>query len=144
MELLTRLQDEMKSAMKSGAKDRLGTIRMLINEVKNIDLQPNKPTPEQAIEAYAKKLRKSLDEFEKLGKSEEVAKLRTEIAIAEEFLPRKLSKDETETLIEAFLASGSFTEKEIGRATGLFTKAHAGKVDSGMVNQILRAKLAGK
>jgi uncharacterized protein YqeY len=144
MELLARLQEEMKSAMKSGAKDRLGTIRMLINEVKNIDLQPNKPTPEQAVEAYAKKLRKSVEEFEKLNKPDEVTKLRAEIGIAEEFLPKKLSKEETEALVDAFLAAGAFTEKDIGKATGLFTKAHAGKVDSSMVNQILRAKLAGK
>lgn len=144
MELLARLQDEMKSAMKSGAKERLGTIRMLINEVKNADLQPTKPTPEQAVEAYAKKLRKTVEEFEKLGKADEVAKLRTEIAVAEEFLPKKLSKEETEALIDAFLAAGSYTEKDVGKATGLFTKAHAGKVDSALVNQLLRSKLAGK
>ena len=144
MELLARLQEEMKLAMKSGARDRLGTIRMLINEVKNIDLQPTKPSPEQAVDAYVKKLRKSLDEFEKLNKPDEVAKLRAEIAVADEFLPKKLSLEETEALIDAFLAEGTYTMKDAGKATGFFTKSHPGKVDSSLVNQILRAKLAGK
>ena len=48
MSLLSRLQDDMKLAMKAGEKDRLTVIRMLISDVKNIDLQPNKITEEQA------------------------------------------------------------------------------------------------
>ena len=59
MDLLAKLQEDMKTAMRSGEKDRLGVIRMLISDVKNIDLDPKKPTAEQAVEAYAKKLRKS-------------------------------------------------------------------------------------
>ena len=59
MELLDRLTQDMKTAMKAGQKDRLGVIRMLLSDVKNIDLDPKKPTAEQAVEAYAKKLRKS-------------------------------------------------------------------------------------
>ena len=72
MELLTRLQEDMKTALKAGEKDRLGVIRMLLSDVKNIDLMPTKPTAEQAVEAYAKKLRKSQEEYVKLGKTAEV------------------------------------------------------------------------
>ena len=74
MELLNRLTDDMKTAMKSGQKDRLSVIRMLLSDVKNIDLMPNKPTAEQVVEAYGKKLRKSMEEYEKIGKPDEVAK----------------------------------------------------------------------
>src|SRR6266487_2752656 len=68
MDLLNRLTQDMKAAMKSGQKDRLGVIRMMLSDVKNIDLMPNKPTAEQVVEAYAKKLRKGAEEYEKLGK----------------------------------------------------------------------------
>lgn len=141
MDLLTRLQTDMKTAMKSGDKDRLGVIRMLISDVRNIDLQPNKPTPEQAVEAYGKKLKKSLEEYEKLGKAEEVAKLRQEIAVVDEYLPKKASKEETEKLVDAFLAQNSYTEKDVGKAMGAFLKLHAGTVDGGIVNPLIRAKL---
>ena len=67
MELLNRLTEDMKTAMKSGQKERLGVIRMLLSDVKNIDLMPNKPTAEQTVEAYAKKLRKAMEEYEKVG-----------------------------------------------------------------------------
>src|SRR3954453_14165849 len=42
-ELLQKLQEDMKAAMKSGDKARLGVIRMLISDVKVIYMQPNKP-----------------------------------------------------------------------------------------------------
>jgi hypothetical protein len=144
MELLAKLQDDMKAAMKAGQKDRLVVIRMLISDVKNIDLNPQKPTPQQAVEAYAKKLRKSVEEYEKLGKADEVAKLKSEIAIVDEYLPKKASQAETEALVDAFLKDKSFTEKQMGQAMGQFMKAHGQQVEAGIANAAIKAKLAGK
>ena len=144
MDLLTRLTEDMKSAMKSGQKDRLGVIRMLLSDVKNIDLMPNKPTAEQVVEAYAKKLRKSVEEYEKINKPDEVAKLKSEIAIVEEYLPKKASAGDTEKLVDEFLAKNPFTEKDFGRAMGAFMKAHGANVDAGQANQLLKKKLAGQ
>src|SRR5437868_11464989 len=140
MDLLTRLQDDMKAAMKSGQKDRLSVIRMLLSDVKNIDLMPNKPTAEQAVAAYGKKLRKGMEEYEKLGKAEEVTKLKFEIGVVDEYLPTKASPDDTSKLIDEFLAKNSFTEKQTGQAMGAFMKAHGANVDPAVVNPILREK----
>ncbi|HQY88380.1 MAG TPA: GatB/YqeY domain-containing protein, partial [Tepidisphaeraceae bacterium] len=107
MDLLTKLTDEMKSAMRAGQKDRLGVLRMLITEVKNIDLNPAKPTAEQVVESYAKKLRKSADEFAKVNRPEEVKKIEAEILVVEEFMPKKLSREETMKLVDEFLAANS-------------------------------------
>jgi uncharacterized protein len=144
MDLLTRLTEDMKAAMKSGQKERLSVIRMLLSDVKNIDLMPNKPTAEQAVEAYAKKLRKSVEEYEKIGRPEEAAKLKSEVAVVEEYLPKKASAGDTEKLVDDFLAANSFTEKDFGRAMGAFMKAHGAAVDPGQANQLLKKKLAGK
>jgi hypothetical protein len=46
MYLLARLQEDMKTALKAGQKDRLLVIRMLISDVKNVDLMPGKPSPQ--------------------------------------------------------------------------------------------------
>ncbi len=144
MSLLINLQNDMKTCMKSGNKDRLGVIRMLINEVKTIDLQPNKPTEEQAVAAYAKKLRKALEEMEKHGKADDAAKLKAEIAVVEEFLPKKLGPTETEKLVDDFLNANSFSEKQLGQAMGAFLKLHGQTVDAGLVNGLLKQRLAGK
>ena len=144
MDLLTRLTDDMKTAMKSGQKDRLGVIRMLISDVKNIDLDPRKPTAEEAVGAYAKKLRKSLEEYEKIGKTDEVSKLRSEIAVVDEYLPKKAGTQDTERLVDEFLAGKTFTEKQVGQAMGAFMKAHGGQVDAGVANQLIKQRLTGK
>jgi uncharacterized protein YqeY len=144
MDLLTRLQDDMKAAMKGGQKDRLSVIRMLLSDVKNIDLDPRKPSAEDAVAAYAKKLRKAQEEYERIGRADEVAKLRAEIAVVDEYLPKKASPEETERLVDAFLSGKTFTEKQAGQAMGAFMKEHGGKVDSAQVNGLLRKRLAGK
>lgn len=144
MDLQTRLTEDMKAAMKSGQKDRLGVIRMLLSEVKNVDLNPAKPTPLQAVEAYAKKLRKSVEEFERLGKFEEVSKLRFELAVAEEYLPKRLDAEATARLVDQFLAANAFSEKQFGQAMGGFMKQHGGEVDAAIANRVLKEKLAGR
>lgn len=143
MSLLTKLQDDMKAAMKAGDKDRLSVIRMLISDVKLIDLQPNKPTEEQAVAAYAKKLRKGIEEYEKLGKPEEAGKIKSELAIVESYLPKKASPEETERLVDEFLAKNAYTEKQVGPAMGAFMKAHGAHVESALVNSLIRKKLTG-
>jgi uncharacterized protein len=144
MDLLTRLQDDMKTAMKSGQKDRLGVIRMLISDVKNIDLAAKPTTQEQAVEAYAKKLRKTIEEYEKLGKPDEVAKLKSELAVVEEYLPKKASAEQTGKLVDEFLAKNSFTERQVGQAMGAFMKAHGSQVDPAQANALIKQKLTGK
>ena len=122
MSLLARLQEDMKSAMKSGQKDRLSVLRMLISDVKNIDLQPKKISEEETVAAYGKKLRKSI----------------------EEYLPKKASLGDTEKLVHDFLSKNPFTEKQFGQAMGQFMKAHGPQVDPAQANALLKKKLAGK
>lgn len=144
MTLREQLQEDMKTALKAGEKDRLQVIRMVLSDVKNIDLMPSKPSEQQVVEAYAKKLRKSMDEYEKLGKSNEVNALKFEIGVVEAYLPKKADTAETANLVEAFLASNSFTEKQAGQATGMFMKAHGGQVDPALASKLIRERLAGK
>jgi len=144
MSLLARLQEDMKTAMKTGQKERLSVLRMLISDVKNIDLQPKKLSEEETVAAYGKKLRKSMEEYEKLNKAEEVAQLKKELAVVEEYLPKKASGADTERLVDEFLAKNSFTERQFGQAMGAFMKAHGGAVDAGQANAILKKRLAGK
>ena len=141
MDLLSKLQEDMKLAMKAGQKDRLSVIRMLLSDVKNIDLMPNKPTAEQVVEAYGKKLRKSVEEYQKLGRGEEVAQLQKELAVVEHYLPKKASPEETQKLVDAFLANGSFNPKQVGQAMGTFMKQYGSTVDPALANAAIRKKL---
>jgi uncharacterized protein len=144
MELLQKLQEDMKAAMKAGEKQKLGVIRMLLSDVKVIDLAPKPTTAEEVVASYAKKLRKSREEYQKLGKLQEVATLDQEIGIVDTYLPKKASTEDTHKLVDAFLATGNFTEKQVGQAMGAFMKQHGGSVDPAIANKLLRERLAGK
>jgi uncharacterized protein len=144
MDLQGRLEQDMKAALKGGDKQRLAVIRMVLSDVRVIDLAAQKTTAEQAVAAYAKKLRKSLEEFEKYGKADVAAQLRYEIGVVEEYLPKRADDSQTEALIDAFVAANTFTEKQFGQAMGMFLKQHAGAVEPGVVNPILKRKLAGR
>ncbi|HSI35058.1 MAG: GatB/YqeY domain-containing protein [Phycisphaerae bacterium] len=144
MSVLTKLQEDMKIALKAGEKDRLQVIRMLLSDVKNIDLAPKKITEEEAVAAYAKKLKKSAEEYEKIGRQAEVDKLKSELAIVESYLPKKASPEETGKLVEAFLATNAFTEKQMGQAMGMFMKQQGSNIDPGLANAAIKKGLAGK
>ena len=141
MTLLDRLTADMKTAMKAGEKDRLTVIRMLISDVRTIDMNPAKPTAEQVVASYGKKLKKSSEEYEKLGQTEQVEKLKFEMAVVDEYLPKKLGAAETEKLVEEFLAANAYTAKDMGKAMGAFMKAHGGETDPAVVNAAIKAKL---
>ena len=144
MDLLTQLQNDMKVAMKAGDKPRLSVIRMLLSDVKNIDLAPRPTTAEEAVASYAKKLKKSQEEYQRLGKTEEVEQLKYELGVVEAYLPKKASAEDTAKLVDEFLAKQSYTEKQVGQAMGAFMKVHGGQVDPAVANQLIRQKLAGK
>ncbi len=141
MDLQTRLTNDMKAALKSGQKERLGVIRMLLTDVRNAELASQPTTPEQAVAAYRKRLQKSLEEYEKLGRTEEAQQLKSEIAIVDEYLPQKASPEQTEQLVDAFLAHNTFTSKQFGQAMGAFMKQHGQEVEPAVVSQILKKKL---
>src|SRR5437764_2398563 len=107
MDLQSKLTEDMKVAMKAGQKDRLLIIRTLLSEVKNVGVVGTAKSGEEAIESYAKKLRKSAEEYEKLGKPDTVAQFKSELAIVEEYLPKKASTEDTARLVEEFLAKNN-------------------------------------
>jgi len=142
MDLLAKLTQDMKTAMKARNQKRLDVIRMLISDVKVIDMAPKPTTAEDAVAAYGKKLRKSIEEYQKLGKADEVEKLKFEIGVVEEYLPKKASPQETERLVEEFLKANAFTAKQFGQAMGAFMKAHGAQVDPAAANAELKKRLA--
>lgn len=141
-DLITRLQTDMKAAMKAGQKDRLSTIRMLLSEAKNADLQKPPSTPQKMVEAHGKRLRKAREEYERLGKLDEVSKLTAELAVVDEYLPRQASSEETAQLVDAFLAEHpELKSADAGRATGMFMKQHGGSVDPAAASARIREGL---
>lgn len=146
-----RLNEEMKQALKAGQQERLGTLRMMRSQIllekkkdASIQVLPD-PQVTQVLSSYAKKLRDSSAEYEKLGKPEEAAKIRTELAIVQEFLPQPLTAEETKTLVAAVIAElGASTVKDLGRVMKEAQARAAGRADGKALSDLVRAALDGR
>ena len=135
-----RLTADMKAAMKAGEKERLTTIRMILSDVQQADM--NDTTPEKAVDQFARKARKAKGEYEKYGDADRAAASGREVEVAESYLPKKADAGETDTLVDGFLAEHDFGPSDVGRAMGQFMKAHGDKnLDAAAVNKRIREKL---
>jgi uncharacterized protein YqeY len=143
-----RLNEEMKNALKAGNQDRLGTLRMMRSQIL---LEKKKDASIQVLDdakvlevltAYAKKLRESAAEYEKLGKTDAAAKIRGEAAVVQEYLPAPLTPEETKSLVESVVAElNASTVKDFGRVMKELTARAQGRADGKALSEMVRAAL---
>ncbi|HET9951795.1 MAG TPA: GatB/YqeY domain-containing protein [Candidatus Eisenbacteria bacterium] len=145
-----RLNEEMKQALKAGRQDRLGTLRMMRSQIllekkKDASIQVlSDPQVTQVLGSYAKKLRDSAAEYEKLGRPEESAKIRAELAVVQEFLPQPLTADEAKALVAQVVADlGASSAKDFGRVMKEAQARATGRADGKTLSDLARAALDG-
>ena len=148
MTLRERITDEMKAAMRSGEKDRLGLIRMLQAAIKQREVDERITLDDTqtlgVIEKMIKQRRESVGLFEAGGRADLVAKEMAEITILSDYLPAQLSVAEIDALIqEAMAATGATTVKDMGKVMGLVKGKAAGRADMGAVGARVKALLGG-
>jgi uncharacterized protein YqeY len=145
MDLRQQLNEQMKVALKGGQKDRLSTLRMLLAELKNEDMRAGAKADDlSVVRRYAKKLSKSMEEFQRVGAEQRVRQVEGELAVVQEFLPQPLSEAELAEAIDRLLAEHGLTSpRHLGQAMGLLMKAYPGRVDGARAQQMLKAKLTG-
>ena len=146
-DLKSEVQKQMVAAMKGGDKLRTQVLRMVLSEIKKVEADKPDAEPQGAVTAYAKTLRKTMAEMEKLQQPERVAALLAEVTIVDEFLPKALGDAELETLVEGALAAmGPLTKKDMGKAIGAAMKAVAGSggsADAAKVRALIESKIPG-
>jgi uncharacterized protein len=148
MNLLEKIEQELKSAMKSGNSVRTETLKMLKSDISYEKGKTGKElTDELLLEVVtrsAKRRRESIKEFQKGGRQDLVDKETEELAVVEEFLPKQMTEEEIDAFITSKLAAlGTVTQKEMGRVMGEIMKELKGKADGGAVKAILSKKVGG-
>ena len=148
MTLKERISEDMKTAMRSGEKDRLAVIRLLQAAIKQrevderITLDDTQVT--SVLEKMIKQRKESVVAFEKGGRADLVAKENAEIAVLQPYLPAQLSDAELDALIaEAISSTGAASIKDMGKVMGVVKSKAAGKADMGAVGARIKAKLGG-
>jgi len=143
-----RLERDMKAALKAGEQMRLSTLRMLRSQIL---LEKKKSASRQSltddevtavIGAYAKKLRESAAEYEKLRRPDEASKIREELSVVQGYLPEPLTEAEARDLVKLVLTELEITTvKEFGRAMKEVQARAKGRVDGKLLSEIVRASL---
>lgn len=148
MALKERITEDMKSAMRSGEKEKLATIRMILAGIKQREvderIQLDDAQVTSVLEKMIKTRKESVAQFQAGGRKDLVDKENAEIALIATYLPTQLSETELDALIaEAIASTGAATMKDMGKAMGVIKAKAAGRVDMALVGTKLKAKLAG-
>jgi hypothetical protein len=94
-----RLARELKDAMKSKDKLRVSVLRMVLADITNIEKSGKDFKYIDVVSGYAKKLKKTLEEYERLQIQSEIDSCMAELAIVEEFLPAQMSDEKLEKVV---------------------------------------------
>ncbi len=146
MSLKARVTEDMKSAMRSGEKDRLGLIRMLLAGIKQREVD-ERITLDDAqvlavIDRMVKQRKDSVVQFEAGHRADLVAKETAEIAWLVEYLPAQMSEAELDALVrEAIAATGAASLKDMGKVMGLLKPRAQGRCDMGQLSARIKAAL---
>jgi uncharacterized protein YqeY len=147
MSLKERITEDMKAAMRSGDKERLGHIRMLQAAIKQREVDERITLDDaqvtSVLEKMIKQRREAIAQFEAGGRADLAAKESAEIALLQAYLPEQLSPAELEALVAAAIAeTGAATIKDMGKVMGLVKGRAAGRADMGAVGALIKSKLA--
>ena len=148
MTLKERINEDMKTAMRSGEKDRLAVIRLLQAAIKQREVDERITLDDAQVTAVLEKMIKQRKEsvvaFEKGGRADLVAKENAEIAVLQPYLPAQLSDAELDALIaDAIASTGAASIKDMGKVMGVVKSKAAGKADMGAVGARIKARLGG-
>lgn len=144
-----RFNAELKTAMKTGDRRRVDTIRMINAALKDKDIEARgqgKTVSDDDILSLLQKLVKnrqeSLDIYEKAGRTDLATQEREEIAIITSFLPQPLSDAEMEEAIDKTIAdTGAGSIKDMGKVLGALKSQYAGRMDFARASAVVKAKL---
>jgi uncharacterized protein YqeY len=146
--LKERITDDMKAAMRSGEKERLGVIRMITAAIKQREVDERIILDDaqvlSVLEKMIKQRKESLVQFQAGHRQDLVDKESAEITLLQTYMPSPLSDAEIDGLIsEAVAATGASSIKDMGKVMGLIKAKAQGRADMASVGAKIKAKLGG-
>jgi uncharacterized protein len=146
--LKDRITEDMKNAMRSGQKDQLATIRLILAAIKQREvderIQLDDTQVLSVLEKMIKQRKESIVQFEAGGRADLVAKEAAEIAVLQAYMPAQFSDAEIDALIsEAITSTGATSIKDMGKVMAAVKSKAQGRADMGAVGARIKARLAG-
>jgi hypothetical protein len=147
MTLKARIQEDMKSAMRAGEKDKLANIRMVMAAIKQREVDERIELDDaqvvSVIEKMVKQRRESIAQFAAGGRTDLVAKEEAELQQLGGYLPVPLTNAELDALItEIVTATGASSIKDMGKVMAAIKAKAAGRADMAKVGARIKARLS--
>ena len=147
MTLKARIQEDMKSALRAGEKDKLANIRMVMAAIKQREVDERIELDDvqvlSVIDKMVKQRRESIAQFAAGGRADLVAKEEAELRLLSAYRPVPLTEAELDALIsEAVSATGAASIKDMGKVMAAIKAKAAGRADMGAVSARIKARLS--
>lgn len=147
MSLKAQLTEAMKDAMRAREKDRLGAIRLILADIKRIEVDERIEVDDTRVLAILDKMCKqrkdSITQFAAAGRDDLVAQEQLELSVIGEFMPAQLSDAEVADIISASLKElGISSMKDMGKAMAALKEKLQGRADMAQVSKQLKSLLS--
>ena len=146
-DLKQRIHDDMKTALKAGEKQRLGTIRLIMAAIKQREIDGKITADDTEIVAILEKMtkqrRESISQYQTANRQDLVDVEQAELEVIAQYMPTPLSEDELNQLINAALEeSGASSMRDMGKVMGLLKPQIQGRADSTAVSKQIKDRLS--
>lgn len=147
--LKTQLMDAMKAAMKSGDKKTLGTIRLMLAALKQIEVDERIDGLDDTrviavLDKMLKQRRESIGHYAKADRNDLVEQEQFEIEVLLPYLPKALDDAEIQQMIDAAITeTGAASMKDMGKVMGILKPKMQGRADMSAISTTIRQKLSG-
>ena len=143
----TKLNGDMKEAMKAKDKERLAGIRAITTAIKQMEVdQRIDVTDEIAVTIMTKLIKQrkeSIKSYQDAGRPELVEAEQKELDVITTYMPEQLSTEEVSKLIDDAIAEvGATTVKDMGKVMAILRPKLAGKADASEAGDLIKKKLS--
>ena len=148
MSLKSRINDDVKAAMRAGDAQRRDALRLLLAAVKQREVDERRELTDadvvSVIDRMTKQRRESIAQFEKGGRQDLAQKEQFELGLLQGYMPQALSDAEIAIAVaEAISATGAKAPADMGKVMGVLKAKLAGRADMAKVSALVKSKLAG-
>jgi uncharacterized protein len=145
--LKARITEAMKDAMRAREKERLGAIRLILSDLKKIEVDERIDVDDtrviSVLDKMVKQRRESIKQYEAGNRPELAAAEQAEIDVIQEFMPQALAEAEiNDILAKAISEVGASSMKDMGAVMNIARPQLVGRADMGVVSQLVKKLLS--
>jgi uncharacterized protein len=144
--LFEDLHTQIIAAMKAGDQLRVSTLKLLLSEIKNYQIDHPQMTHEEEmtiVKKEAKKRKDSILAYQNAGRAELADKEQAELVILQEFMPDEMGEEELSAIVDQVIAEAKPQGlQEMGKIIGIVMQKAQGRADGSMVATLIKQKLS--